>query len=237
VTPAAGSADANAPLPALLVPAAAGLSTKAGMHRFTWDVHYQPLPGGGGARRACRSRPIPFNTAPAPTTPWAPPGQYTVKLTVNGKTLSQPLTVKQDPRVKTPALGDAAGLHALERPRIARRPGAFAAAAQAQRLRELVAEVAPRASGDLAAALTAFDKTIEAVAGSPVRGRRAGRTAVRSRGAGRDSTDAVERASFISSTIPLSIPSIPPTHLILPFIPPLSLSFSHLFFTSSISPL
>jgi hypothetical protein len=30
------------------------------------------------------------------------PGRYTVKLTVNGKTYSQPLTVKMDPRVKTP---------------------------------------------------------------------------------------------------------------------------------------
>ena len=27
------------------------LSTAAGMHRFTWDVHYQPLAGGGGGGR------------------------------------------------------------------------------------------------------------------------------------------------------------------------------------------
>ena len=80
------------------------LSAKAGMHRFTWDVHYQPLPGGGGGRGGLPIAAVPFNTVPAPTTPWVPPGTYTVKLTVNGKTLSQPLTVKQDPRVKTPAL-------------------------------------------------------------------------------------------------------------------------------------
>jgi len=42
---------------------------------------------------------------PAPTGPWAPPGQYTVKLTVDGKSYTQPLTLKMDPRVTTPALG------------------------------------------------------------------------------------------------------------------------------------
>jgi hypothetical protein len=33
------------------------------------------------------------------------PGEYTVKLTVNGKSYTQPLTVRMDPRVKTPADG------------------------------------------------------------------------------------------------------------------------------------
>ena len=34
--------------------------------------------------------------------PWAYPGKYTVKLTVGGKTFTQPLMVRMDPRVKTP---------------------------------------------------------------------------------------------------------------------------------------
>ena len=42
------------------------------MHRFMWDVHYQPLPGGGG-RGSLPIAAIPYNTAPAPTTPWANP--------------------------------------------------------------------------------------------------------------------------------------------------------------------
>ena len=37
--------------------------------------------------------------------PWAAPGAYTVRLTVNGKSYTQPLTLKLDPRVKTPAAG------------------------------------------------------------------------------------------------------------------------------------
>ena len=73
------------------------------MHRFMWDVHYQPLARRRRAAAACRSRRFRTTRRRRPTTPWAPPGTYTVKLTVNGKTLSQPLVVKGDPRVKTPA--------------------------------------------------------------------------------------------------------------------------------------
>jgi hypothetical protein len=81
------------------------LSTEPGMHRFTWDVHYQPLPGGGGGRGAgaLPIAAVAYNTVPAPTAPWVRPGTYNVKLTVDGKSYSQPITVKQDPRVKTPA--------------------------------------------------------------------------------------------------------------------------------------
>ena len=95
----------NAPLPLYWYRQPVPLEGTAGMHRFTWDVHYQPLAGGGG--RGLGSLPIaavPYDTVPAPTTPWVAPGQYTVKLTVNGATHVQPITVKQDPRVKTSAL-------------------------------------------------------------------------------------------------------------------------------------
>jgi len=40
-------------------------------------------------------------TAPAPTSPWVMPGTYTVKLAINRKIYTRPLTVKMDPRVKT----------------------------------------------------------------------------------------------------------------------------------------
>jgi hypothetical protein len=75
------------------------------MHRFLWDLHYQPIPG--LAPEGDEGLPIaavPFNTVPAPTTPWVAPGTYTLKLTANGRTLTQPIVVKPDPRVKTPAL-------------------------------------------------------------------------------------------------------------------------------------
>ena len=81
-----------------------------GLHRFIWDVHYQPLPAppgggeGGGGRGGLPIQAIPYNTAPAPGTPWVTPGTYTIRLTAAGKSHEQPIEVKQDPRVKTPDL-------------------------------------------------------------------------------------------------------------------------------------
>jgi hypothetical protein len=100
----------NAPVPVYWYRRPQVLSTSAGMHRFIWDVHYQPLPEiagaavGGFGRGGLPIQAIPRNTAPAPPTPWVSPGTYTVKLTVDGTTLSQPIVVKPDPRVKTPVV-------------------------------------------------------------------------------------------------------------------------------------
>ena len=46
--------------------------------------------------------------------PVAPPGRYTVKLTVGAQSYTQPFTVVNDPRVRTP-LADLAAQHALAR--------------------------------------------------------------------------------------------------------------------------
>ena len=76
------------------------LSAAPGMHRFVWDLRY-PEP-----RVLSSQYPIsgtPGNTAREPRGPWVVPGTYTVRLTANGKTYSQPLVVRMDPRVKTPA--------------------------------------------------------------------------------------------------------------------------------------
>jgi photosystem II stability/assembly factor-like uncharacterized protein len=78
------------------------LSAEPGMHRFLWDMHYPDVPG---AEKEYPIAAVPHNTAPQPTGPWVMPGDYTVVLTVDGKSYSQPLTIKMDPRVKTPATG------------------------------------------------------------------------------------------------------------------------------------
>jgi len=75
------------------------------MHRFIWDVHYQSASGVAGGRGGLPIAAVPYDTVPVPTAPWAAPGQYTVRLTVGGKRYTQPLTLKMDPRVKTPPLG------------------------------------------------------------------------------------------------------------------------------------
>jgi hypothetical protein len=78
------------------------LKTSPGMHRFTWDMHYDPIAGSGGGRGGGDGSvgAVPHRTYPAVNSPWVAPGTYTVRLTANGKTLTQPITIKMDPRVK-----------------------------------------------------------------------------------------------------------------------------------------
>ena len=73
------------------------VSTKAGMHRFLWDMHYTPVPD---VEPEYPMAAVYRNTAPKPTSPWVAPGNYTVALTVDGKTFAQPISVEIDPRVK-----------------------------------------------------------------------------------------------------------------------------------------
>ncbi len=79
------------------------LKTTAGMHRFTWDMHYDPLPGGGGGGRGGgggANGAVPHRTYPGVNSPWVAPGVYSVRLSVNGQSVTQPITIKMDPRVK-----------------------------------------------------------------------------------------------------------------------------------------
>jgi photosystem II stability/assembly factor-like uncharacterized protein len=77
------------------------LKTGAGMHRFIWDLHYDPIPGGGGGRGdGGGNDPVPHRTYPSVDSPWVAPGLYSVRLTANGKSQTQPIAVKLDPRVK-----------------------------------------------------------------------------------------------------------------------------------------
>ena len=69
-----------------------GLTAKAGMNRFVWDLRY-PSPGEADDEEAEFSG---FGGGPQVL-----PGAYRVRLTVDGKEQVQPLAVKMDPRAKT----------------------------------------------------------------------------------------------------------------------------------------
>ena len=73
----------------------------AGMHRWVWDLHY-PSPA---ALRQYPQAAIPHDTPLGPLGPLALPGRYTAKLSVGGRTYTRALTVRTDPRVKTPMAG------------------------------------------------------------------------------------------------------------------------------------
>jgi photosystem II stability/assembly factor-like uncharacterized protein len=77
------------------------LSARAGMHRFMWDLHY---PSPDSRQREYPISAIFRNTPLYPLGPAALPGTYSVKLTVDGKTYTQALKVKMDPRVKVSQL-------------------------------------------------------------------------------------------------------------------------------------
>jgi hypothetical protein len=77
------------------------LRTNTGMHRFQWDMHYSPLGAGGGGRGGGGGNgAVPNRTYPGVNAPWVAPGTYSVRLTADGKSQSQPIVVKLDPRVK-----------------------------------------------------------------------------------------------------------------------------------------
>ena len=59
----------------------------AGMQRFVWDLRYAGLA-------------LPHKKRRAEEGAWAPPGQYTVELSVDGHDYRAPLIIKPDPRVK-----------------------------------------------------------------------------------------------------------------------------------------
>jgi len=75
------------------------LSAAPGHHRFLWDLQYPQVPGMSTGPDADLA--TPHNTPSVSTAPWVLPGNYTVRLIANDKTLTQPLKVAMDPRVKT----------------------------------------------------------------------------------------------------------------------------------------
>ena len=83
-------------IPAFWVRTPAPLSAAAGMHRWVWDLRPTPTGdrgarGGGGGGGGFGGQGGGDSVLP---------GVYTVKLTVGGKSYSQPLRVKMDPRAK-----------------------------------------------------------------------------------------------------------------------------------------
>ncbi len=140
-------------IPAFWVHPPEPLSAAPGMHRFIWDLHYGGVPGLRSPR---------FGSAG----PWVLPGEYTAKLTVDGRSHTQSLTVNMDPRVKTP-LPDLVKQFELARQVTAALGEVAAASRQANHLRaELQALRKQSASqGSLAAAVEALDRKTAAIAG------------------------------------------------------------------------
>ncbi|HEU5453772.1 MAG TPA: glycoside hydrolase, partial [Terriglobales bacterium] len=76
------------------------LSAAPGMHRWIWDLHFAPL---ASLESGYPISAIPHDTPREPLGVRALPGRYTVRLTLDGRSFTQPLTVDMDPRVTASA--------------------------------------------------------------------------------------------------------------------------------------
>jgi hypothetical protein len=143
------------------------LRADAGMHRFLWDMHWTPLSRGGYGMEA-----IAHDTPQSIVSVWAMPGRYTVRLRAGGQEYTQPLTLKMDPRVKTPQAG------LLQQYTLAK-----ALYDDTLKLRDALVQLralrartkAVKVQGDAAAALVALDRDAAALEGAGAGGGRGGR--------------------------------------------------------------
>jgi photosystem II stability/assembly factor-like uncharacterized protein len=86
---------ARPPHPNFWVKVEQPLPTDAGMHRVNWDLRYDAPPA---FTHSFEINANPGLTPASPEGALVPPGTYTVRLTVNGKSHSEKVTVTNDPR-------------------------------------------------------------------------------------------------------------------------------------------
>ena len=130
------------------------LSAASGMHRFVWDVHYAPP---DALNHEFPISAIIHDTPQLPLGAWAMPGKYTVKLTVDGQTYTQPLTVRMDPRIKT-SEADLRKQFEMEAGIAKGMNESFEALQQVRALRPQLTDRAGKAKGPLADSLSALDQ-------------------------------------------------------------------------------
>ncbi|HET7748422.1 MAG TPA: glycoside hydrolase [Terriglobales bacterium] len=137
------------------------LSAAAGAHRWVWNLHYTtPL----ATHYSYPISAVPHDTPRVPQGPRAVPGQYTVRLTVDGKTYTAPLTVKMDPRVKTPPAGLEQQFQ-METRLASMMTQAAEAVLQARSADEQLHKLTAQASGPAKNAIAAFENELNGVLG------------------------------------------------------------------------
>jgi photosystem II stability/assembly factor-like uncharacterized protein len=160
--PAPVAEAARPPLPNFWEAAPPVLPTKAGANRVSWDLrHDAPAAFAHTFELAAN----PGLTPPSPEGPLALPGTYTLRLTVNGRAYTQPVTVRPDPRsAATPVVLQTQ--HALLAKVSKAMQLTWDGYQQAAALREAAHRaVPPNANAEVTAALAALDSAIDSVRG------------------------------------------------------------------------
>jgi photosystem II stability/assembly factor-like uncharacterized protein len=135
------------------------LSNTAGMHRWVWDLRYTPPLS---TQHEYPISAVPHDTPRSPFGPLVLPGDYSVRLTVDGKMFTQPLTVKMDPRVKISPAGLEQQFQ-LEMKLAGMMSESAKSVMQAQSVHEQIGKLTGKASGPMADAIKSFDKKVMAV--------------------------------------------------------------------------
>jgi len=148
------------------------LSTNVGTNRTNWDLRYDD-PRGFNPDINNQMNAAPNSVVPAPHGPLVLPGVYTVKLTVDGKSYTQTVTVHNDPRVgESPSM--MAGLRAQNKLAMMSWQGmedSFDADQQVANIREQVAKIASTGpSAEVASAAAVLETKLAALGGPIVRG-------------------------------------------------------------------
>ncbi|HTR79710.1 MAG TPA: hypothetical protein VMH39_16455, partial [Gemmatimonadaceae bacterium] len=73
------------------------MSTDIGTNRMNWDMRYDP-PYAASHSIGSTMGAVPGETVPGPEGPLVAPGTYTLKLTVDGKSYTQTVAIRNDPR-------------------------------------------------------------------------------------------------------------------------------------------
>jgi hypothetical protein len=143
------------------------LPAEAGGNRSNWDVRADPPPA---FTHSFDINANPGLTPPSPQGPLVPAGVYTLRLTVEGKTYSQPVTVVNDPRSPATA-ADVRAQYALQTRVVAAMQVSWDGYQQVAAAR---AAVASDTAASLAAAVVTaakdLDSMLVAVGGEPSRG-------------------------------------------------------------------
>jgi photosystem II stability/assembly factor-like uncharacterized protein len=138
------------------------LSVNVGLNRAVWDLRYDPPPA---FAHTFAFNGNPGSTPPLPEGPLALPGVYTVRLTVDGRSFTQRLTVRPDPRTHVmPATY--ATQHALLMRLYSAVQSTWADFTPVSTLRAAVKKIAPNdTTSDVGKAAKAFATTLDSIAG------------------------------------------------------------------------
>src|SRR5260370_3143603 len=143
--------------------ASVSLSSAEGVHRWIWDLNSAP------PLATEHEYPIsatPHDTPRFPLGPAVVPGQYSVRLTVDGKSMTSPLTVKMDPRVRVSSEGLEQQFQ-LATELSAMLSASSEAVLQAKSLRAQLKTLSAQATGSLKEAISQLDAKLQQLADGP----------------------------------------------------------------------